>query len=130
MENLTAKKVCTGKAGAWNFVCAPFVLVWKSFTIFCFPCLHVFFWRLIQPLQKNLCCLCFKFPYEDEDFYGAAALGDQDDETGAAMQARTDWVRAHELNSFSGRKPQLFEGKIEPADLCQGAVGDCWLVRF
>jgi hypothetical protein len=44
-------------------------------------------------------------------------------------------VRAHELDGFSGilangkeKRPQLFEGKIEPADLCQGAVGDCWLV--
>ena len=25
-------------------------------------------------------------------------------------------------------KPHLYEGGIEPADLCQGAVGDCWLV--
>ena len=37
-------------------------------------------------------------------------------------------VRAHELNAFKGKRPQLFEGKIEPNDLCQGAVGDCWLV--
>ena len=33
-------------------------------------------------------------------------------------------VRAHELNAFKGKRPQLFEGKIEPNDLCQGAVGD------
>ena len=37
-------------------------------------------------------------------------------------------VRAHELNAFKGKRPQLFEGEIEPNDLCQGAVGDCWLV--
>ena len=49
--DFTADKICRGRAGAWNFVCAPFVLVWKSLTIFCFPCLHVFFWRLVQPLQ-------------------------------------------------------------------------------
>ena len=100
--DFTADKICRGKAGAWNFVCAPFVLVWKSLTIFCFPCLHVFFWRLVQPLQvcapeharervrpvraraaahltlrlktvlqKQLCSLCFKFPYEDAEFIGA-----------------------------------------------------------
>ena len=33
-------------------------------------------------------------------------------------------VRAHELNAFKGKRPQLFEGEIEPNDLCQGAVGD------
>jgi hypothetical protein len=32
------------------------------------------------------------------------------------------------LVQFKGKRPQLFEGVIEPADLCQGAVGDCWLV--
>jgi len=42
------------------------------------------------------------------------------------MNADTDWVRAHELKQFQGKTPQLFEGKIEPNDLCQGAVGDCW----
>jgi len=44
------------------------------------------------------------------------------------MQADTDWVRCQDLHGFDGKLPQLFEGKIEPADLCQGAVGDCWLV--
>ena len=29
---------------------------------------------------------------------------------------------------FCLQRPQLFEGAIEPNDLCQGAVGDCWLV--
>jgi hypothetical protein len=49
--DFTADKICRGRAGYWNFVCAPFVLVWKSLTIFCFPCLHVLFWRCAQPLQ-------------------------------------------------------------------------------
>ena len=44
------------------------------------------------------------------------------------MEAQTDWVRAPELKAFRGKRPQLFEGEIEPSDLCQGAVGDCWLV--
>ena len=32
------------------------------------------------------------------------------------------------MDQFKGKRPQLFEGIIEPSDLCQGAVGDCWLV--
>ncbi len=44
------------------------------------------------------------------------------------MEADTNWVRTHELRSFEGKRPQLFEGEIEPSDLCQGVVGDCWLV--
>ena len=126
MADLTCEKICTGKAGYWNCACAPFVLVWKSLAIFCFPCLHVLLWRCLQPLQRLL--PCFTFPFEDAEFFGAAALGDHDDESGEAMQQQTDWVRCEELASFAGKQPQLFEGKIEPADLCQGAVGDCWLV--
>ena len=75
----------------------------------------------------TLCC-CLSWPFEDESFFGAAALGDHDDITGEEMERDTDWVRAHELKAFKGKRPQLFEGEIEPNDLCQGAVGDCWLV--
>jgi calpain-15 len=32
------------------------------------------------------------------------------------------------MQQFQGKPPQLFEGDIETSDLCQGAVGDCWLV--
>jgi hypothetical protein len=45
-----------------------------------------------------------------------------------APATTTDWVRAQELQQFQGKSPQLFEGDIETSDLCQGAVGDCWLV--
>jgi hypothetical protein len=56
-------------------------------------------------------------------------LGDHEGkQTGKQMQKTTDWVRAEELQQFKGKRPQLFEGDIEPSDLCQGAVGDCWLV--
>eukprot|EP00548_Thalassiothrix_antarctica_P006431 CAMPEP_0194149096 /NCGR_PEP_ID=MMETSP0152-20130528/36224_1 /TAXON_ID=1049557 /ORGANISM="Thalassiothrix antarctica, Strain L6-D1" /LENGTH=395 /DNA_ID=CAMNT_0038851051 /DNA_START=199 /DNA_END=1384 /DNA_ORIENTATION=- len=65
---------------------------------------------------------------EDDTFFGATALGDHDEKTGKEMENDTDWVRAQDLDGFKGKRPQLFEGDIEPSDLCQGAVGDCWLV--
>ena len=44
------------------------------------------------------------------------------------MASSTDWVRAKDLDEFKGKRSQLFEGDIKPDDLCQGAVGNCWLV--
>jgi hypothetical protein len=40
------------------------------------------------------------------------------------------WFRACHSTLCLMRKGrmQLYEGKIEPADLCQGAIGNCWLV--
>ena len=42
---------------------------------------------------------------------------------------KLDWVRACELlseeDAAKGVKPHLYKEGIEPADLCQGAVGDC-----
>ena len=87
---------------------------------------------MVGCLWRYLCC-CFGWPYEDDEFFGAKALGDHsandpNKETAKQMEKDTDWVRAQDLESFRGKRPQLFEGEIEPNDLCQGAVGDCWLV--
>jgi calpain-15 len=55
-------------------------------------------------------------------------LGEFDDKSAKQFEKETDWIRAEHLHAFKGKRPQLFEGEIEPDDLCQGAVGDCWLV--
>ena len=71
--------------------------------------------------------------YSDGEFIGAAALGAQKGKSAADVEAETDWVRAADVVLAGGgadakKRPQLFAGEIEPEDLCQGAVGDCWLV--
>ena len=129
----------TGNAGfCWNVVCCPIVaplaLIFKSFQVYCGPCVRVLLqriavgcvWRYLFP-----CC----FVYEDKAFAGPKALGDHSKggsgdggETAKQMEKGTDWVRAHELVSFEGKRPQLFEGEIEPSDLCQGAVGDWYVI--
>ena len=43
------------------------------------------------------------------------------------MQKQAGWVRAQDLKSFKGKRPQLLEGEVEPSDLAQGAAGGCWL---
>lgn len=128
----TIKEIHTARAPPlWNALCCPLVStignLWRSITIYLLPCIHVLAFRCVHKFWGKLCC-CLSWPYQDESFFGAAALGDHEDMSGELMQRDTDWVRAHELEAFRGKRPQLFEGDIEPNDLCQGAVGDCWLV--
>lgn len=133
----TVKQIYDAQAPTlWNIVCCPLVctvgLFVRSIFIYCLPCVQILFFRLAQPIHHYLCC-CFGWPHVDDDFFGAKALGDHGandpkKESAKQMAQNTDWVRAHELVQFKGKTPQLFEGSIEPADLCQGAVGDCWLV--
>ena len=121
----TCQSIFRGNAGFfWNALCCPFVaplvLIFKSLHVYLGPCLRVLcqrctvgcLWRYLLP-----CC----FVYTDDDFYGTAAIGDGQPVT---------WMRAQDLDAFQAghKRPQLFQGEIEPNDLCQGAVGDCWLV--
>ena len=130
----TFNELYNGRAGLfWNILCCPIFgfggLIWRSIKIYCYPCCTVILQRvMVNFLWKYCCGYCFGWPYEDDTFFGAKALGNHKQQSGQQMQKQTDWIRAHELSSFKGKRPQLFEGKIEPADLCQGAVGDCWLV--
>ena len=132
----TIKEIHNARAPPlWNALCCPLVAtlgnLWRSITIYLVPCFFVLAYRGAHGVWGRICC-CVRWPYEDDAFCGATALGDHRDDAGgmsaAEMEADTDWVRAHELESFQGKRPQLFEGEIEPNDLCQGAVGDCWLV--
>lgn len=41
---------------------------------------------------------------------------------------QTSWVRVKDLSHFKDKKPYLFLDKIEPNDIYQGGLGDCWLM--
>ena len=92
------------------------MLLFVSVRAYLFPCCAVYFERLFAFLYQKLCFCCFT-PFED-DFFGEKALGDTDGKSAAQMAAECDWVRAGDIVKKDGN-PQLFEGKIEPADLCQ-----------
>jgi hypothetical protein len=103
-------------------------LLWRSIHTFVYPCGTVLLQRCMIGCCWRYFCCCFGWPYQDDSFVGAKALGNFDKESAKKMEKSTDWVRAQDLHQFKGKSPQLFEGGIEPSDLCQGAVGDCWLV--
>ena len=103
------------------------MLIYKSVTIYLLPCIGVYVGRASWGFLGTFCCFlckcCGCYYYKDTGFDGVGAIGD-------AEEARdVEFIRANELSVVEeGQRMHLFEGKIEPADLCQGAVGDCWLV--
>lgn len=118
MERSLLDRICRGEAGlAWSCATWPFVIIWTGISFYLGACLHVLLMRAWYGLWGLLCGCCFQ--YTDGTFQGRKAMGNDDP---------VDWVRASDLEGVSGKEMRLFEGKIQAADLCQGAVGDCWLV--
>lgn len=104
------------------------MLVVRSITTYLLPCFGVYVARVGSSFLSNvLCCLCKCFGcwrWVDGEFEGDSALG-----LPAADAKDIKWVRARELSVAKQAKGgmKLFRG-IEPNDVCQGALGDCWLV--
>ena len=121
-ENAAEKKgdcaqVCDGEAGCLaNFFLWPFVLLWNGLRLYLFECCNICGGRAYRVLCYPFCSCCWV--YNDKSFCGEAAHGAKD---------ALDWVRATDLPEGGGRM-KLYSGKVEAADLVQGAVGDCWLV--
>ena len=127
----TLAEICSGNAGCWlNIACAPFVLLWNAFYFYVLSCFAVLGRRanrfFCKPFYYIFSDCCAPWVYTDHAFEGDKAIGKAGD--GASI----DWVRAYEIlesdGSAKGDKPRLYAGGIEAADLCQGSVGDCWLV--
>jgi hypothetical protein len=94
----TIKEIHNARAPPlWNILCCPLVStignLYRSITIYLLPCLHVLAFRCVHKLWSKLFC-CLSWPYEDESFFGASALGDHDDGRISAeqMEKETDWV--------------------------------------
>mmetsp|Transcript_7006 Transcript_7006/g.17882 ORF Transcript_7006/g.17882 Transcript_7006/m.17882 type:complete len:470 (-) Transcript_7006:265-1674(-) len=126
--------VCSGRGHPlWGCLLMPVVLVYNAVAIYLVPCFGVYFARIFGSVVGTFCCCickaCGWYYYKDEAWSGETALGDTDEIKAAEMAKTVEWVRADELAVVGkGKRMNLFHGEIEPADLCQGAVGDCWLV--
>ena len=80
----------------------PIGNLWRSITIYLLPCFHVLASRFVfvHVVWGKLCC-CFSWPYEDDSFIGAKALGNHEGSDGkksaAQMEKETDWGMFHHL---------------------------------
>lgn len=69
--------------------------------------------------------LCNETTNEDgrKAFESKAAL-----EAGRSTSGGVEWKRIENLFTEKDARPCLFSGEIEPADIDQGGLGDCWLM--
>lgn len=73
------------------------------------------------------CCWMYtdpSFPPNEESLGNVG--GDSANKSSGKTNADVTWLRAGQF-SESGRM-QLFEGTVDSRDICQGALGDCWLL--
>ena len=103
----------------------PFVLAWRSVSIYLLPMLYVYVGRILGFLSRTVfhgfeCFFCYQFV--DTSFPVEVAMQGVDPET-------YDWVRLSDLRSHDGKPLCLFRDGVDPGDVQQGeGSGDCWFM--
>lgn len=116
----------------YNFIFCPVITCGWAWWIYVLGCFKVYFNRTFY----KFCCICCRmfnccWLYNDKSFPPEeSSLGNIGGDTANKESGKTDkkceWVRA---NSFPGTgSMQLFGETIDSRDICQGALGNCWLL--
>eukprot|EP00457_Paulinella_chromatophora_P006334 gb/GEZN01006352.1/.p1 GENE.gb/GEZN01006352.1/~~gb/GEZN01006352.1/.p1 ORF type:complete len:469 (+),score=76.51 gb/GEZN01006352.1/:48-1454(+) len=106
----------------------PITLIYYSVIIYLAPCFIVYFNKAMFKF------LCFIFGccrdccmHRDNHFPpDNTSLGKWDGKDLNQLDQEVEWKRAHEI--FDQMSPCLFADQIEPKDVAQGELGDCWLL--
>jgi len=117
----------------YNAIFSPAVLCFWANRIYTCGCCGVFFWRTFY---KFCCCICqsmnlyyyytdSSFPPDDSSLGGVG--GDAANAESGKSSAKVKWLRANAFHHDDG-KMQLFGETVDSRDICQGALGDCWLL--
>jgi Calpain family cysteine protease. len=130
-----------------NTIFSPIVLMYYAIKLYVVPCLSMYIDKCCLGCLSKICCdSCFRFT--DSEFPpNSASLGDvsagfekgtappepgccearQYLETGGSVH----WKRGNEFlqaHTQDGEEVKLFAGGVEPADVAQGQLGNCWLL--
>lgn len=118
----------------YNIIFAPFVLCFHATRIYFCGCLCIHFKRTFF----NVCCCCCRklgccWEFTDKTFPpNMSSLGNvggdsaEGGKKGKISEEDVAWVRA---GSFAQSKSmQLFGDQVNASDICQGSLGDCWLL--
>eukprot|EP00808_Paulinella_micropora_P002222 g76214.t1 len=106
----------------------PLILVYYSIIIYVAPCFIVYFNRAMFKFLCFICGCCRsccmhrdkRFPPTND------SLGKLNGKELAQLDKEVEWKRAHDI--FENLSPCLFADLIEPKDVAQGELGDCWLL--
>lgn len=124
-----------------NLLCCPLVGLYQSIRIYLLPCCGIY----LRSLLFNVLCGCCRivpffaccFRYTDKKFkHDHTSLGTWRGKSGAALDDDVKWERAQPYYAArltpeqkkKGVRVKLFEKGIEPKDVAQGQVGNCWLI--
>ena len=135
-------RLCTGDVHPLlNLLCFPLVGLYQSSRIYLLPCVGIYARTLLFNVVCGLCraisflnC-CMRFT--DRKFKADhSSLGKWKDQTGPELDKEVKWERAqpfYESRLTAEEKKakvhvKLFEKGIEPKDVAQGQVGNCWLI--
>eukprot|EP00392_Amoebophrya_sp_AT5.2_P015227 g15426.t1 len=110
---------------------------------------RIYFWPTLGAIccscWKTLCCSCLCCKFTDAAFppndrsLGKKIKGDgpgKEFGAGGKKKEKIQWMRAADVvtknkeTTESGKPivPKLFSNNLDPAGICQGALGDCWLL--
>lgn len=135
-------RLCTGDAGCLlNLACCPLVFLFNSSNIYLLPCIGIYLRQFVAFVfcgvfrRLPFCGWCFR--HTDKKFKAnASSIGKWKDKEGSSVDELVKWERAQSFyqsrltddQKKKGVRVKLFERGIEPKDVAQGQVGNCWLI--
>ncbi|GLC55678.1 hypothetical protein PLESTB_001013700 [Pleodorina starrii] len=126
-----------------KYIFAPFILIFQAFRIYVLGMIFAYIERIGRGVFCGL-CVCCSCTYKDSGFpHDHRSIGTFKGKSGSALDKEIVWRRIGDVcsvaapqtkgkNAPSGSKPKgtarLFADGISPSDICQGQLGDCWLM--